>query len=158
MKLIDFPILHVFLVTMFTNRSIIPELYVIIILNLPTRRTSESAHCGGAYSLPNNWYNDMPTDTTSKTTPTNLAVSNSGDCNVGSTAYEYEDTMTTPIKPTSIGFYVRNHKIPTSKPQNTTIDIPWNIWSNGCNIVPNGLEVNAVSPSSQSAHVRPNSM
>ena len=40
----------------------------------------KSGHCGGAYNLPNNWYNEIPTDITSKTTPTNLAVSNSGDC------------------------------------------------------------------------------
>ena len=89
--------------------------------------TRKSGHCGGAYNLPNNWYNEIPTDITSKTTPTNLAVSNSGDCIVGSTANEYAETIHTPIKPTNIGFSVRSHKIPISSPQNMTIDIPWNM-------------------------------
>ena len=43
----------------------------------------------------------MPTDARIKTVPTNLAVSNSGDIKVGSVAYEYAETMTTPMMPTS---------------------------------------------------------
>ena len=71
----------------------------------------------------------MPTDTRIKTVPTNLAVSNSGDCKVGSTVYEYAETMTTPIIPTNCGFSVRSHKIPIKRAQNMTIDNPKRVFT-----------------------------
>ena len=99
-----------------------------------------------------NWYNVMPKLNANSRAPIIRAPSNSGlGCGTVpvSIAVRYAAHMLIPTRPTSIGFSVRSHKIPTASAQKITSESPPNMESKGSSIVLSGSVAQGHVPNSK---------